>query len=520
MTQFRKSQYFRVLAGIFLTVSTVAALTSCHPGAPDSSLLIYGGTPVPRDRHRSVVAIHESSKVICTGTLIHPSVVLTAGHCIASGDGQTRITGISDGPGRDGGARKAETGISDSVVHPDFKAHPRGNMDVGLLFLATPLETSGPASPAAATAFIEDNAANVRALLALLPAPDHTVIIAPILTMVGYGRREDGRSGKKFAVDVPVTQSNPSEIALGGSGKDSCDGDSGGPVLDTAGRLVAVISRGLTIGCGNGGIATVVADASCWIREEAMNRGFEIPVSQPCGDPARQAESLKTALSATGTKTGGTDGTTVDLSGWYLESIAMLQDLVPDATSVNLKGNHLTDVRELLWLPRLRHVDLSFNNIPADDIHELERKGIAVRGANLQISTFLATPFYEACSRLDQASLTDDEKIQIKALRARFASSDCATINARLVKTLRLQLAARDLKSVSLLAGLPLLEHLDLSGNPLETLIPLLDIENLKSLRIAGVPQAVLEQDHGVLDIIRSRGVQVVTGSAPDATTN
>jgi len=530
MTVFRKNQCFRFIAGILLVASVYPLLSGCQPGNPDATLRIYGGEPVPHGRQTSVVALHESDehgsdKVVCSGTLIHPGVVLTAGHCVAGGDGDHKLTGISFGPGRDGGTKKPKFEISSTAVHPDFKAHPRGNMDFGLVFLATPVESFDPSGPAGAPAFIEDDAAIVRALLAFRTAQDHTdqtdhtAIAAPTLTMVGYGLREDGRSGKKYSVDVPVTQSNPSEIALGGSGKDSCDGDSGGPVLDAAGRVVAVISRGLTIGCGNGGIATVVADASCWIREESLNRGLEIFVSQPCGDPGKQDEELRRALDDHGSKTGGPDGTRVDLSGWYLESIAKLPDLVPDATSVNLKGNHLTDVRELLWMRHLREVDLSFNNIPADDMAEFQRKGIVVRGTNLQLSTFLATRFFDACSRPDQASLTDAEISQIGALRARFGSNDCATINKRLVKTLRLQLSSRKLKSVSLLAGLPLLEQLDLSDNPLESLKPLLELENLKSLRIEHVPQTVLEADHDVVESLRNRGVQVEM-AAPESTTN
>lgn len=488
----------RKIQSLLILAAAIAVLPACQPKDHNAALRIYGGEAVPRNGHPAVVALHESRKIVCSGTLIHPNVVLTAGHCLVNGTVAAPLTGVSTGPGHEGGEKKPDIEISDQAVHPEFKVHPRGNMDLGLVFLDKPVEKTKPVS-------VEDGTAKVREWLGLAKPGDSGIIVTPKMTMVGYGRREDGGKGRKFAVSVPITQTNPSEIAIGGSGKDSCEGDSGGPVLSPDGGVIAVISRGLTIGCGGGGIATVVADASCWIREESMNRGFEIEVSQPCGDASGQDVALNQAL-----QQSGEGQQSIDLSGWYLESISGLRWLAPDATSVNLKGNHLVDVSELLMLPRIRDVDLSFNNVPLEQIDDLRKQGIEVRGANLQTSTFLATPFFEACSRLDQTTLTDGEKSLIKALRARYGSNDCAAINTRLVKTLRLQLNSRGILSVSLLAGLPLLEQLDLSDNPIESLDPLAGLENLKYLKVERIPATVLERDLATLNLLTERGVQVI----------
>ena len=103
----------------------------------------------------------------------------------------------------------------------------------------------------------------------------------------------------------------------------------------------------------------------------------------------------------------------------------------------------------------------------------------------------------------------------MKALRARFATNDCQTINSRLVKTLRLQLPTRHLRTLTLLEGLPLLESLDLSNNPLESLAPLLSLENLKHLRLANVPVTLLESDRNSLDELIARGVVLDFGKTP-----
>ena len=59
-----------------------------------------------------------------------------------------------------------------------------------------------------------------------------------------------------------------SMICAGEKGKDSCDGDSGGPMLDSAGMLVGIVSWGM--GCGRErfpGVYTEVSAFSQWINE-------------------------------------------------------------------------------------------------------------------------------------------------------------------------------------------------------------------------------------------------------------
>jgi secreted trypsin-like serine protease len=73
---------------------------------------------------------------ICTGTLIHPRVVLTAGHCIdyaeQIGEVTVEVTFHPDGTSED-----AFLPVAEYFTHPEYNSRPRSNPhDVGVLILA------------------------------------------------------------------------------------------------------------------------------------------------------------------------------------------------------------------------------------------------------------------------------------------------------------------------------------------------------------------------------------------------
>lgn len=507
MSEIRGHQYKRVVVALFAANALLFTLACGRTGLNENeaSLRIYGGAPVPSGDFTTVVALHDPNRVVCTGTLIHPQVILTAAHCAETRPGSSALTGVSFGQGREGGRKPSQQPIAATAIHPEFRHHPRGNMDIGLVFLDQP--ALGPSS-SPSSLLSDPKKARLIFKTSVLPANDLNT--APQLTMVGYGRREDGGTGKKYVVTAPASQMNPSELALGGAGKDSCEGDSGGPVFDQHGSLYGVISRGLNIGCGGGGVASVVADAACWIHDESLARGFDIPVAQPCGNSLAQKEALRSAVLA-----DEPVGSTLNLSEWYLESIADLHDIMPNATSINLKGNHLKDISDLFRLPALRVVDISFNDVPSSQIELLQRFGIQVLGIHTQASTFLDTRFLSTCLQTDQTKLPIENQAMIRALKARFASNDCKSINSRLVKTIHLNLSSRNLTDLNLLADLPLLEHLILSDNPVVSLEPLLSLEKLKSLKLGNMPPALLESDDLTLSSLIAKGVAIEFGTTP-----
>lgn len=201
-----------------------------------------------------VVALGSRSGWHCTGIVVSPHLVLTARHCLPV----TRAAW-----GHDTAVPLGRAGVIDT--HEPPSAH----LDVVLLELDAPLELR--THPWRSSA---DDAA---------PSAD--------LRAIGFGADvPTGRSGRGYKRGVElhisrdwgcdtlraeVTGCEPAdEMVLGGNGaRDTCDGDSGGPVFeptDEGWRLVGIVSRPIrntAARCGDGGIYTRVDRISTWLEE-------------------------------------------------------------------------------------------------------------------------------------------------------------------------------------------------------------------------------------------------------------
>lgn len=193
------------------------ALTLVLPAGPAAA--IVGGI---EGAPGGAVMVLASNGGVCTGVVVAPGAVLTAGHCVA-GPHALRV----HFPGADGAPVLIE--VAARAVNPGYDAGAvagrRRSIDLALLRTAEPLPARFPPTPLSA---------------ADPPAGD-------VLTVSGYGaaRPGDPRSTGTFRhVSLPVVAPyGPSRILVwlrGGRGAGACQGDSGGPVSGPEGSVVAV----------------------------------------------------------------------------------------------------------------------------------------------------------------------------------------------------------------------------------------------------------------------------------------
>jgi secreted trypsin-like serine protease len=262
-----------------------------------SSTSVVGGTPAKSGAWPDAVAVL-SPDAACTGTLITPDVVLTAGHCIDTGPIAVVVDTVDYGvPG--GELIK----VKRSLAYPDWE-HA---YDVGIVMLEHPA------------------AARPRAIAAACSARDGLVAGA-LVRLVGFGLTTKSGTGDNTRLhegQIPVIDPScrdpqacvaaiapDGEFTAGGDGHDACFGDSGGPIyLDTPGgpALVGVVSRGFAMSgapCGNGGVYVRADRVVPWIQRvthESVQR-------TRCTGAADQEDEAQATAGDRGCSAGGGPG--------------------------------------------------------------------------------------------------------------------------------------------------------------------------------------------------------------------
>src|SRR3954452_13977568 len=239
------------------------------------SMAVVGGSNSAQGEYPSVAEITFGKSFLCTGTLIAPNYVLTAGHCgsltgaAVSSPAAWPAAAIDVRIGSNKSGQGEKVPVSRVIVQPKYLLN--SGYDITVLQLSR-TSTKTPTHVAGASA-------------GALRAP------ATLETIAGFGTTSEGGDTPDTLqkAQVPVTP----DAYCGGAyddfdaqtmlcagysqgGVDTCQGDSGGPLFgrNAAGDLKVVGATSFGEGCarpGKPGVYARVADSALreWIRSQA-----------------------------------------------------------------------------------------------------------------------------------------------------------------------------------------------------------------------------------------------------------
>lgn len=267
----RSSGLFALFQIVALLLSYPAGDAAASPGdgtgpmppAGDTATPVIGGSAVPEGKWRDAAAVMFDGQQGCTGVLIAPTVVMTAAHCI---DGSLDAVLI-------GTNSLARPSAGEMLTVSRRVAFPGSSYDIGIVILSQP---SAIAPRLLATGWAQSD-----------------IVDGGRVQFVGYGAID--RNANDYIDELQEAESTITdagctthqgcdpgarpngEIGAGGSGIDTCPGDSGGPMYlltDYGDFLAGITSRGYDDNqflCSEGGIYTRPDKANlvAWVEQEA-----------------------------------------------------------------------------------------------------------------------------------------------------------------------------------------------------------------------------------------------------------
>jgi hypothetical protein len=232
-----------VLPLLVLSATAHARALTDPPTPPQP---IWGGTAVEECGWPTTVFVDG-----CTGTLVHPELVVFAAHCMFFSGGPGPATVAF---GESSGAPSRELPTAGCTMFPGWVPDETsfGN-DIAFCRLAEPV-------------------LDVPIVPILMGCETDVLQPDQAITLVGFGITDRGALGIKHEVVTTINGFEGPEINVGGGGTSSCNGDSGGPayvqLADGSWRVFGVTSRGVSGSCADPSIYGLLHPHAQWLEDE------------------------------------------------------------------------------------------------------------------------------------------------------------------------------------------------------------------------------------------------------------
>jgi len=251
-----------VHAGAFVT--TLAALATLSVGysfsdvstvtdAPQESTgltvneesRIYGGIEANVDNWPFLASLRDPffDATFCGGALIAPQYILTAGHCIKTDEMDIIATfGTNESTGSGSGG-VVEIPVIEGFRHPMYKKKEH-LYDVGLLKLKKPIKRK--TAKLCARDGSDNKVGTMATVMGWGKTEDSSDMASPVLEQLTIPVISNAECGKFKKYVGRVTEGM---LCAGtGDGKDTCNGDSGGPLIVDKDVLIGCVSWGSKCG--------------------------------------------------------------------------------------------------------------------------------------------------------------------------------------------------------------------------------------------------------------------------------
>ncbi|KAJ2744267.1 hypothetical protein GGI20_003098 [Coemansia sp. BCRC 34301] len=298
----------------------------------DAAPRIIGGRPSPSTNFKYIAYIEGSHPIeggsSCTGSLIGPNVVLTAAHCVYASDtvkytaAQLQVGFTHKTP--DPTVLFKGYSVSRIVPHPSFSMRTLKN-DIALLILSTNIPDATAPKAKLLSGSYETGATVTAAGFGLIDPHSKTAVSDTLMEVdLTLGTSSFCRT------NFPGVDTNNVLCTDGKAGKDTCNGDSGGPLaiavsgspdgtallgLTSFGPINAKNPEGLCAQAGIPGYYTRISPYISWIAQAGSLDADSIAIGSSGSDPEPETTSSKSSTkpsSKTSTKTTPTDDEKTD----------------------------------------------------------------------------------------------------------------------------------------------------------------------------------------------------------------